>query len=157
VSGVSCDGEKFELFLATNLCRFTVITDPVADVLGFIQHFNQTYGPEHPVFYQGTYAQALNDAKRELKFLLVFLHSEASAESVAFCTRTLIQPDVVEYVNRNFFFWGCDIEKPEGYRVSHSINARRQCPTLVIVGLRANKMVVMGRMEGGWWPKTVAF
>jgi FAS-associated factor 2 len=117
-------------------------------VLSFIQNYNQKYSTEHPVFYQGTYAQALNDAKRELKFLLVFLHSDTSEESVSFCRTTLRQPDVIEYINRNFFLWGCDIEKPEGYRVSHSINARRQCPTLVIVGLRSNKMIIMGRMEG---------
>lgn len=44
-------------------------------------------------------------------------------------------------------FWACDIAAPEGFRVSHSISARNY-PIMVIVGLRANKMIIMGRMEG---------
>jgi len=48
-------------------------------------------------------------------------------------------------------FWACDISTPEGYRVSHSINARVY-PTLVIVVLRANKMIIVGRIEGNCSP-----
>ncbi|XP_055642863.1 FAS-associated factor 2-like [Toxorhynchites rutilus septentrionalis] len=123
-----------------------IVTDPLGDVLKFIQTYNGKY-PEHPVFYHGTYAQALNDAKRELKFLLVYLHSESSTEANTFCRDTLSNAQVIEYVNRRMLFWACDISSPEGYRVSHSINARTY-PVLVIIALRANKMVIMGRMEG---------
>lgn len=137
------------------------MTDPLADVMKFIQDYNIKY-PAHPVFYQGTYAQALNDAKRELKFLLIYLHSEISSptvhtgqqritETVSFCRNTLSNRDVIEYINRNMLFWACDVSSPEGYRVSHSINAR-QHPILVIIGLRDNKMTVMGRMEGDCTP-----
>lgn len=125
---------------------FAVVTDPLGDVLNFIQNYNEKF-PEHPVFYQGTYAQALNDAKRELKFLLVYVHSESKSETTSFCRDTLSNPQVVEYVNRRMLFWACDVSSPEGYRVSHSINARTY-PVLVIIALRANKMVIMGRMEG---------
>jgi len=34
----------------------------VADVLSFIRLYEENYGYDHPVFYQGTYSQALNDA-----------------------------------------------------------------------------------------------
>ncbi|XP_055598809.1 FAS-associated factor 2 [Uranotaenia lowii] len=123
-----------------------IVTDPLGDVLNFIRHYNEKF-PDHPVFYQGTYAQALNDAKRELKFLLVYLHSESSNEATQFCRETLSNDQVIEYVNRRMLFWACDIAAPEGYRVSHSINARTY-PVLVLIALRANKMVIMGRMEG---------
>lgn len=124
----------------------TVVTDPLGDVLNFIQNYTEKF-PEHPVFYQGTYAQALNDAKRELKFLLVYVHSESKAETTSFCRDTLSNPQVVEYINRRMLFWACDESSPEGYRVSHSISARTY-PVLVLIALRANKMVIMGRMEG---------
>lgn len=46
-------------------------------------------------------------------------------------------------------FWACDISTPEGYRVSHSVNARTgHYPLLVMIALRDNKMTIMGRMEG---------
>lgn len=117
------------------------------------------------MFYQGTYAQALNDAKRELKFLLIYLHSETSSpqiqssqqritETVNFCRNTLSNRDVIDYINRNMLFWACDVSSPEGYRVSHSINARSY-PILVIIALRDNKMTVMGRMEGDCTPEEI--
>lgn len=143
------------------LLLLLVVTDPLGDVLKFIQDYNTKY-PSHPVFYQGTYAQALNDAKRELKFLLTYLHSEASSpqiqsgqqritETVNFCRNTLSNREVVDYINRNMLFWACDVSSPEGYRVSHSINARSY-PILVVIALRDNKMTVMGRMEGDCTP-----
>lgn len=115
------------------------------------------------MFYQGTYAQALNDAKRELKFLLIYLHSEASSpqiqsgqqritETVNFCRNTLSNRDVIDFINRNMLFWACDVSSPEGYRVSHSINARSY-PILVMIALRDNKMTVMGRLEGDCSPE----
>lgn len=125
---------------------FLVITDPLADVQNFIRDFTEKY-PNHPVFYQGTYAQVLNDAKQELKFLAVYLHSENKPEVVSFCRNTLSNSDVIEYINSNMLLWGCDITTPEGYRVSHSMNIRSY-PTLVIVGQRQHKMIIMGRMEG---------
>lgn len=115
----------------------------------FIAAYIDKY-PVHPVFYQGTYAQALNDAKRELKFLLVYLHSEEAAHQGdvnSFCNQTLSDVNVVDYINQNMFFWACDVTSPEGYRVSQSVMTR-QYPVLVLIGLRANKMVIMGRFEG---------
>lgn len=146
----------------TNQFYFLVVTDPLSDVLNFIRDFTAKY-PAHPVFYQGTYAQALNDAKRELKFLLIYLHSESSSpqvqsgqeritETVNFCRNTLSNPEVIEYVNRNMLLWACDVSSPEGYRVSHSINARTY-PLLVIIGLRDNKLTIMGRSEGDCTPE----
>lgn len=133
-----------------------IVTDPLGDVLQSIQQYADRYGAQHPVFYQGTYAQALNDAKRELKFLAVFLYGSGrgsrrtadAAEVDAFCRHTLSDATVCDYVSRNMLFWACDVATPEGYRVSHSMAARAY-PLIVIVGLRSNKMMVMGRLEGG--------
>jgi FAS-associated factor 2 len=139
------------------------VTNPLDDVLKFIQEYNNKY-PVHPTFYQGTYAQALNDSKRELKFLLVYLHSEASSpacmsgtqkitETINFCRNTLSHPEVISYINKNMLFWACDISAPEGYRVSHSVSARAgHYPLLIIIALRDNKMTIMGRMEGDCTP-----
>uniref|UniRef100_A0A1I8MWG9 UBX domain-containing protein n=1 Tax=Musca domestica TaxID=7370 RepID=A0A1I8MWG9_MUSDO len=125
-----------------------IVTDPLGDVMSFIQSYNERY-PQHPVFYQGTYAQALNDAKQELRFLLVYLHKDPTKnpDVDSFCSQTLANRSVIDFINRNTLFWGCDVSSPEGYRVSHSINARTY-PIMVLIALRANRMVIMGRFEG---------
>lgn len=107
------------LMLLLNLFRTPdrIVTDPLGDVLNFITAYNEKYA-DHPVFYRGTYSQALNDAKRELRFLLVYLHSEQrnAAQAASLCRNALSNPEVVEYVNRNMLFWACDVASPEGRR-----------------------------------------
>lgn len=130
-----------------------IVTDPLGDVMKFIQTYNEKY-PRHPVFYQGTYAQALNDAKNELRFLLVYLHKDVpkSTDVQTFCSQTLADQSVIDYINRNVLLWGCDVATPEGYRVSHSVHARIY-PMMVLIGLRNHKMIIMGRFEGDCTPE----
>lgn len=65
--------------------RFSVSVDPVQDVMNFIRSFKDKYGNSHPVFYQGSYSQALSDAKQELRFLLVYLHKDDVQEIDQWC------------------------------------------------------------------------
>ncbi|EEC16661.1 UBX domain-containing protein, putative [Ixodes scapularis] len=97
---------------------YTVVTDPLADVMNFIEGYETRYGSNHPVFYQGTYSQALNDAKRELKFLLIYLHGDDHQDTGAFCRDTLSNRDLVEFINGHMLFWACSVNYPEGYRAA---------------------------------------
>uniref|UniRef100_A0A9L0TTM2 FAS-associated factor 2 n=1 Tax=Equus caballus TaxID=9796 RepID=A0A9L0TTM2_HORSE len=71
------------------------VTDPVGDIVSFMHSFEEKYGRAHPVFYQGTYSQALNDAKRELRFLLVYLHGDDHQDSDEFCREERNQTQVL--------------------------------------------------------------
>ncbi|GLG96814.1 hypothetical protein R5R35_004929 [Gryllus longicercus] len=123
------------------------VTDPVADVLSFIHSYEQKYGNLHPVFYQGTYSQALNDAKQELRFLLVYLHCEDHQDTHNFCRYTLPCADVIDYINSNMLFWACSVTTSEGYRVSQALRENGY-PFLAIIVLHDNRMTVVGRLEG---------
>lgn len=74
----------------SQVCLISVVTDPLGDVIGFINSYTAKYN-SHPVFYQGTYAQALNDAKNELRFLIVYLHSESATETQNFCRLVMLK------------------------------------------------------------------
>ncbi|XP_013199412.1 FAS-associated factor 2 [Amyelois transitella] len=123
-----------------------LVTDPLGDVMGFINSYTARYNP-HPVFYQGTYAQALNDAKNELRFLIVYLHSDAAQETQNFCRSTLADPEVIQYINTHALFWGCSIDNAEGWRVAQSVGGRRY-PLLCVVCVRDHRMTVVARSEG---------
>ena len=56
------NGESFET------C-FVDVTDPVGDVMRFIQKFDEDHGILHPTFYQGTYSQVVHI----LRFFIVFI------------------------------------------------------------------------------------
>ncbi|XP_035828542.1 FAS-associated factor 2 [Aplysia californica] len=124
-----------------------IVTDPVGDVVGFISAFHSKFGNNHPVFYQGTYSQALNDAKRELKFLLVYLHSEDHQNTETFCRGVLCSEEFVNFVNSQMLFWACNTSSPEGYRVSPPLREHAY-PFLAVIVLRENRMSVVARIEG---------
>lgn len=123
-----------------------LVTDPLGDVMGFINNYQSRFNP-HPVFYQGTYAQALNDAKNELRFLIVYLHCESATETQNFCRTTLADAEVIQYINTHALFWGCSVESAEGWRVAQSVGGRRY-PLLCVVCVRDHRMTVVARSEG---------
>jgi len=127
--------------------RASAITDPLGDVNSFYNEFEAQFGTVHPPFFRGTYSQVLEEAKRELKFLIVYLHSEAHQDTENFCRGTLCDNLFVEYVSQNMLFWGCSVRRQEGHRVSQALRENAY-PFLAVIVLRQNRMVVVARIEG---------
>lgn len=123
------------------------VTDPVGDVVSFIHIFEEKYGRSHPVFYQGTYSQALNDAKRELRYLLVYLHGDDHQDTDEFCRSTLCTEEVITFLNTRMLFWACSTSKPEGYRASQALR-ENSYPFLAMIVLKDGRMTMVGRLEG---------
>lgn len=124
-----------------------VSSDPVEDVINFIRSYEESYGNSHPVFYQGSYSQALSDAKQELRFLLVYLHKDEAQNVDQWCRNTLGNVEVVQYVNTHTLFWACNVKSGEGYKVAEALKSGSY-PFLAIIVLRDNRMTIVGRMEG---------
>ncbi|XP_046396416.1 FAS-associated factor 2 [Ischnura elegans] len=127
-------------------------SDPVTDVAAFVSEFESNFGPQHPVFFRGSYSDALAHAKRDLRFLLVYLHSPQHQDTPTFCRCTLGDPDFVAFVDAQALFWGCSVTSPEGYRVALML---RECsyPFLALLVLRDTRMTVVGRLEGAIGPR----
>eukprot|EP00111_Clytia_hemisphaerica_P006708 TCONS_00019388-protein len=123
-------------------------TDPVEDVTKFKENFEEEYGSTHPTFYLGSYGQVLADAKKELRFLLVYLHAPHHQSTPEFCRNVLSNENFREYtINRRLLFWGCDISTNEGHRVSRAMRETTY-PFLAVVCLREGRMTVVWRIEG---------
>jgi len=123
------------------------VRDPVGDVANFLEEYERSYGANHPPFHRGSYAQALEVAKRELRFLLVYLHSEDHQDTDQFCTEVMANQEVVDYLSQSMLVWACSVRRPEGYRVSQALRESTY-PCLAMIVLRQNRMVVVGRQEG---------
>ncbi len=122
--------------------------DPVTDVRRFRESFEAKYGAVHPPFHPGSYHQVLEEAKKELKFLLVYLHCADHQDVDRFCSGTLSSNALVEFVATNgILFWGCSVDTSEGYRVSQALRESTY-PFLAVIVLRQNRMMVVGRVEG---------
>lgn len=123
------------------------VRDPVGDVVAFCEEYEARYGPLHPPFQRSSYAQALELAKRELRFMLVYLHSEQHQDTDTFCSEVLADPALVEYVSGAMLVWACSVRRPEGHRVSQALRETTY-PALAVIVLRQHRMVVVGRREG---------
>lgn len=75
--------------------------------------------------------QVLSDAKRELRFLLVYLHGDDHQDTDNFCRHTLCHPLVINFLDMRLLFWACNTGSPEGYRgeaiVLNSTLKRNNC------------------------------
>jgi len=122
--------------------------DPRSDVVEFYREWENLYGMQHPSFYRGSYSEVLEEAKRELRFLMVYLHSSEHQDTEQFCTEILRNPLVIDQIDsNNILFWGCSVNRSEGYRVSQALRESTY-PFLAMIVLRQNRMVVVGRSEG---------
>ncbi|CAG0889300.1 unnamed protein product [Darwinula stevensoni] len=127
--------------------RIGGVTDPVGDVNSWIQAFESQYGMRHPRFFRGSYRQALDEAKRDLKFLLVYLHSEDHQHTRKFVVETLCNENVIEFLDNNVLLWGCSVKLGEGYNVSQ-IMRESTYPFLALVCLKDGQMTIVERLQG---------
>eukprot|EP00004_Rigifila_ramosa_P023467 TRINITY_DN6587_c0_g1_i1.p1 TRINITY_DN6587_c0_g1~~TRINITY_DN6587_c0_g1_i1.p1 ORF type:complete len:476 (-),score=118.02 TRINITY_DN6587_c0_g1_i1:14-1324(-) len=76
----------------------------------FTAAFEDLYGPLHPRFVNCPLPEALQQARREVKYTMVYLHSSAHDNTPAFCGGVLACEPVVELLNESFLVWAGDIE-----------------------------------------------
>ncbi|XP_055327987.1 FAS-associated factor 2-like [Paramacrobiotus metropolitanus] len=138
-------------FFASGNPRFAPST-PVQDVQKFIEDFEHKYGVQHPVFYRGGYKEAYSDAKKELRFLLLYLHQDSDSDSDRFCADALTNPEVVALINSKTLFWACSTQLSEGYKVAQALQATR-FPSLGLIACKSGQMTLVGRLHGYHAPR----
>ncbi|KOX79838.1 FAS-associated factor 2-B [Melipona quadrifasciata] len=131
-----------------------VSSDPVEDVISFIRFYEEAYGNSHPVFYQGSYSQALSDAKQELRFLLVYLHKDEAQNIDQWCRNTLGNLQIIQYINIHTLFWACNVQSGEGYKVAEALKSGSY-PFLAVIYIYI--ILIFFMMEGTPSPSELIF
>ncbi|KAJ1993471.1 Ubx domain-containing protein [Coemansia umbellata] len=93
------------------------------DAVQFQRYFESLFGNTHPQFFSGSYARALEAARRELKYLVVVLWSKEHDDSEIF-GQALASPQLVDYLNDpRFIVWAGDISRSEASSVAAKLDA----------------------------------
>lgn len=121
--------------------------DPVAQASKLQREFETEYGPRHPTFFQGSYTQALDQAKRSLKFLLVYLHSPQHENTPGFCRTTLCSDVITDFFNDHFIFWAGSVSASEGYKVNNVLGASTY-PFMALICYLEDRATVVDKIEG---------
>lgn len=88
----------------------------------------EEYGDNTLSFYEGGYAQALDLAKKDLKFLLVILTSPEHDDTSSWIRETLLSDEVQSFLNNpvnEIILWAGDVRDSEAYQVSTALRCSK--------------------------------
>ncbi|KAG0172985.1 hypothetical protein DFQ30_009222 [Apophysomyces sp. BC1015] len=157
--------------------------DPRALASQFLREFREYYGDRHVEFFQGGYSEALEKARRELRYLVIILQSDEHDDTEKFCRyvlfviqverhltfvrETLVSTELIEFMdNNNVLIWGGNVREVESHqgKCPHYISCTLQATTypftaIIIlqtpVGSTVPKMTVVDRIEGSVSPSVL--
>ncbi|KAJ1852098.1 Ubx domain-containing protein [Coemansia sp. RSA 1722] len=124
-------------------------SDPASrDAAEFRRYFEESFGTDHPPFFTGTYARALEAARRDLKYLLVVVWSKEHDNARLF-GQVLTHPDLVSYLSqREFLVWVGDVSCAEAFGVATTLGATRY-PFIALGGYTSQLYPATGIRQGG--------
>jgi FAS-associated factor 2 len=120
----------------------------------FIREFEEEYGPNELPFFENGYAQALDAAKKDLKFLLVILLSPEHDDTSSYVQETLLSPTVVDYIkdlSNNVILWVGNVQDSEAFQVSTALSSTKFPFAAVIChtpSISSTAMSIVARMVG---------
>jgi len=126
----------------------------------FRREFEEEYGTNTLPFYEGGFAQALDRAKQNLKFLLIVLMSPEHDDTESFVRDTLLAPEVVSFFNdptNNIILWGGNVLDSEAYQVAAEYNCTKypfSCVVCLTPKEGSTRMSIVKRLAGPLSPST---
>jgi FAS-associated factor 2 len=120
----------------------------------FKRELEEEFGENSLAFYEGGYAQALDLAKKDLKFLLIILTSPEHDDTSSWIRETLLSPDVQAFINtpaNEIIVWAGDVRDSEAYQVSTALRCNKFPFTALIAHTPqqgATAMSVLTRLTG---------
>lgn len=87
----------------------------------FVSFYESQYGTTHPDFYDGSYAAALAASNAELKFMLVYIHSESHRLTPTFCRTILSNEAFISTASASFVTWAGSITQRDGATAHHAL------------------------------------
>lgn len=101
----------------------------------FLRQMEEIYGPNHLPFFKGSYSQAYDIAKRDLKFLIVVLVSSEHDGNDIFVRQILMAPETINFLqeySQDLVLWGGSVQDGEAYQVSAALNCSNlPCTTII--------------------------
>uniref|UniRef100_A0A7S4W5Z3 UBX domain-containing protein n=1 Tax=Alexandrium monilatum TaxID=311494 RepID=A0A7S4W5Z3_9DINO len=116
----------------------------------FTRALTAAYGADLllPRFFEGSFSEALQAARREAKLLVLYLHSEHARHTQTFCSEVLSNDFVRTMLDENFLVWGGDIARMEAHQVAQLVHARQYPWFCVLLPASVDEIRVIGALNG---------
>eukprot|EP00039_Didymoeca_costata_P011845 m.167883 g.167883 ORF g.167883 m.167883 type:complete len:442 (+) comp15308_c0_seq27:131-1456(+) len=156
----------WQWFVGILLTPFRALFRPIFDVLvGFFsslipgtlmmdsakpgklqESLQEEYG-QSPRLFRTSLNEALSHAKKELKFMLIYIHQPDHPDTPRMCRDVIANADFISFINDNVIFWGETAACRQGRQVARSLRASDR-PLLALVSLLNGQMRVIFRNLG---------
>ncbi|XP_020595281.1 plant UBX domain-containing protein 10-like [Phalaenopsis equestris] len=121
----------------------------------FLNVFEQKYGESHPFFYPKRLMEVLKIAKKESKFVFVYLHAPDHPLTSLFCRETLCSELAAQFLDANFVSWGAVASRGEGLDLTRMLRVS-SFPFCAVLALPVEKaIVVLQQVEGTVSPEAL--
>lgn len=121
---------------------------PEMETRKFLTHYNTTFSADHPTFMEGSYQTAVEQAYRQNKLLLIYIHSPLHQDTEQFSIEVMCSDAFREYVNRNFLCWAGSISDMEAYSLSLQLKTTT-FPFLAVFACQSQRTVqIADKIEG---------
>ncbi|PXF48469.1 Plant UBX domain-containing protein 10 [Gracilariopsis chorda] len=114
----------------------------------FLNFFDDKYGPQRPSFLTTSYLQALQSAHSQLKFLLVYIHSESHRLTPAFVRQVISNPTFISAVDDSVLSWAGSITQRDAAAVQSALRVPA-LPFLAIVAAPSRTSSDLSRANFG--------
>ena len=128
---------------------------PREEAVRFIQQLEPFCGRYGLPFFEGSYAQAYDVAKSDLKYLVIIILSSEHDENGAFVRHTLTAPETIAFIRErsaDLVLWGGSVLDSETYRVASALGCSKLPYTAIVAHNdyrgSAPSMYVLARMSG---------
>ncbi|KAJ3310768.1 FAS-associated factor 2 [Boothiomyces sp. JEL0838] len=129
-------------------------SDPTECAVKFRKEFIKNYGQKAPQFFEGSYSNALDAAKRELRYMLAVINSEEHDDNDLFCRDTLTSDLFTSFIrDKDILVWAGSVQESEPFKVAELLGATKY-PFMALIALHDSRMKVVHRFEGITEPDT---
>lgn len=101
-----------------------------------------------PQFFEGSFSLALQEARRDSKLLVVYLHDAMSPHSRTICTEVLANDLFNDMLSESFFVWGGDLKRRDTLTAAQTLNVRQFPNMSVVLPASSTDIRVLGTMSG---------
>ena len=120
----------------------TEYKDPDVAFSAFLESYKKTTTGSPPELFAGSYTRCLDRAKRDLLFVLVYLHAPEHDGALQFCSSVLNEPEFWQFLSdRNCLMWAGSVYHPETFRAADAMMVTAY-PSLSLVCLKNGRMQV---------------
>ena len=101
---------------------------PADNARRFIREFSEEYGPTTLPFVECGFNLALDNAKKDCKFLMVVLISPSHDDTNAWIRETLCTPQIQTFLSnhsRDLVLWGGNVQDAEAYQVADVVQCAK--------------------------------